>query len=130
MSDRRVLVNLRGVLTPDPARTWAVDRIPDAALAMEGGRVAWLGVLADLPAAWVDAPKVDGGGAWATPGFVDPHTHLLFGGNSVLRTVPLATILRGFKVTSIVSARSVSVSSRISGVISFPERASVPALTL
>ena len=81
MSDRRVLVNLRGLLTPDPARAWGVDRIPDAALAMEGGRVAWLGRAVDLPGAWADAPRVDGGGAWATPGFVDPHTHLLFGGN-------------------------------------------------
>jgi imidazolonepropionase len=81
MSDRRVLVNLRGLLTPDPARPWAVDRIPDAALALGGGRVAWLGRATDLPAAWADAPRMDGGGAWATPGFVDPHTHLLFGGN-------------------------------------------------
>lgn len=81
MPDRRVLVNLRGLLTPDPARTWAVDRIPNAALALEGDRVAWLGRAADLPAAWAGAPEVDGGDAWATPGFVDPHTHLLFGGN-------------------------------------------------
>src|SRR5664279_1612920 len=81
MSDRRVLVNLRGLLTPNPTRAWAVDRIPDAALALEGGRVAWLGRAVDLPAAWAAAPRVDGGGAWATPGFVDPHTHLLFGGN-------------------------------------------------
>ncbi|WLT30137.1 imidazolonepropionase [Geothrix sp. PMB-07] len=81
MADRRVLTNLRGLCTPDPARAWAVDRIPDAALALEGGRVAWMGRAADLPAHWNDAPKVDGGGAWATPGFVDPHTHLLFGGN-------------------------------------------------
>jgi len=81
MSERRVLINLRGLLTPDPKQAWAVDRIPAAALALEGGRVTWLGAEADLPAAWADAPRVDGGGAWATPGFVDPHTHLLFGGN-------------------------------------------------
>ena len=81
MSDRRVLVNLRGLLTPDPARAWAVDRIPAAALALEAGRVAWVGRAADLPAAWANAPRVDGGGAWATPGFVDPHTHLLFAGD-------------------------------------------------
>lgn len=81
MSDRRVLMNLQGVLTPDPARIWAVDRVPAAALALEGGRVAWLGQASDLPAAWTDAPKIDGGGAWASPGFVDPHTHLLFGGD-------------------------------------------------
>ncbi|MBI1752435.1 MAG: imidazolonepropionase [Acidobacteria bacterium] len=81
MADRRVLTNLRGLWTPDPARAWAVDRIPGAALALEDGRVAWMGRAGDLPAAWADAPEVDGGGAWATPGFVDPHTHLLFGGN-------------------------------------------------
>ncbi len=81
MSDRRVLVNLRGLLTPDPAHNWAVNRIPDAALALEGERVAWLGRAVDLPATWTSAPKLDGGGAWATPGFVDPHTHLLFAGN-------------------------------------------------
>ena len=81
MSDRRVLVNLRGLLTHDPARGWVVDRVPGAALAMEDGRVTWLGREADLPATWTDAPRVDGGGAWATPGFVDPHTHLLFGGD-------------------------------------------------
>ena len=81
MSDRRVLVNLRGLWTPDPARAWVVDCIPDAALALEDGRVAWVGRAANLPVTWADAPRVDGGGAWATPGFVDPHTHLLFGGN-------------------------------------------------
>jgi imidazolonepropionase len=81
MPDRRVLVNLRGLLTPDPARAWAVDRIPDAALALADGRVAWLGRAADLPATWAAAPRVDGGGAWASPGFVEPHTHLLFGGD-------------------------------------------------
>ena len=81
MLDRRVLVNLRGLLTPDPARTWVVDYLPDAALALENGRVAWLGRAVDLPADWTEAQRVDGGGAWATPGFVDPHTHLLFGGD-------------------------------------------------
>ncbi len=81
MASRRVLVNLRGLLSPDPAEAWRVARIPDAALAIEDGRVAWLGPRADLPAAWADAAPIDGGGAWAAPGFVDPHTHLLFAGD-------------------------------------------------
>ena len=81
MSTRRVLTNLKGLLTPDPRRAWAVDRIPDAALAIQDGRVAWLGPASELPAPWREEPRVDGGGAWATPGFVDPHTHLLFGGD-------------------------------------------------
>ncbi|HJV21796.1 MAG TPA: hypothetical protein VJ570_03815, partial [Holophagaceae bacterium] len=77
----RVLKNLRGLLTPDPRKPWAVDRIPAAALVVAQGRIAWIGPEADLPATWADAPEVDGHGAWATPGFVDPHTHLLFGGD-------------------------------------------------
>ncbi len=77
----RVLKNLRGLLTPDPRKAWSVDRISTAALAVENGRVAWIGAEADLPATYAEAPVVDGGGAWASPGFVDPHTHLLFGGD-------------------------------------------------
>ena len=72
MPDRHVLVNLRGLLTPDPARAWAVDRISDAALAVAGGRVVWLGRAADLPADWADAPRMDGDGALGHPGLRGP----------------------------------------------------------
>ena len=81
MAARRVLINLRGVLTPDPGEPWKVHRIADAALAMDDDRVAWLGPRADLPADWDSAERIDGDGAWAAPGFVDPHTHLLFAGD-------------------------------------------------
>lgn len=81
MTKRTVLTQLKGVFTPDPARAWAVDYIEDGAIAMEDGRVAWLGAARDLPAAWRDAEKIDGKGRWASPGFVDPHTHILFGGD-------------------------------------------------
>ncbi len=81
MTSRRILTRLAGAVTPDPARPWAVDFIEDAAIASEGGRIAWIGPRRELPAAWRDAPEVDGGGRWAAPGFVDPHTHLLFGGD-------------------------------------------------
>ena len=81
MQSRCVVEALRGILSPDPQRPWAVDRIPDGAMAIEGGRIAWIGPRVELPAAWAGAERVDGGGAWATPGFVDPHTHLLFAGD-------------------------------------------------
>jgi len=81
MEARTLLTNLRGVVTPDPSRAWAVDFIEDAALALEDGHVAWLGRRSDLPAAWRATAPVDGRGRWASPGFVDPHTHLLFGGD-------------------------------------------------
>lgn len=81
MKTRRLLVNLRGLISPDPAEAWRVHRIADPALALENGKVAWLGARADLPAEWSQAERIDGAGRWAAPGFVDPHTHLLFAGD-------------------------------------------------
>ena len=81
MEKRAVITHLRGAVTPDPARTWAVDFIEEAAIALERGRIAWLGPASALPPEWKNAETIDGKGRWASPGFVDPHTHLLFGGN-------------------------------------------------
>jgi len=81
MGKRRIITNLRGAVSPDPRTPWAVDFIPDAAIALEGTRIQWLGARTGLPGEWRDAEQVDGGGRWASPGFVDPHTHLLFGGD-------------------------------------------------
>jgi imidazolonepropionase len=79
--DRYLLTHLRGVLTADPSHPWRVHRVPDASLGVEQGRVRWLGPRTDTPSEWREARQVDGGGAWATPGFVDAHTHLLFAGD-------------------------------------------------
>lgn len=49
----------------------------DAALVIEGSRVAWVGSAGSAPAADV---RVDAGGRAAVPGFVDSHTHLVFAG--------------------------------------------------
>ena len=48
-----------------------------AAVVCEGGRIAWIGPSADAPAGEV----IDAGGMLLTPGFVDPHTHLIFAGD-------------------------------------------------
>lgn len=59
--------------------------IEDGALATRDGRIAWIGRRADLP----DAPgrlaerAIDAGGRWITPGLIDPHTHVIFGGDRV-----------------------------------------------
>jgi imidazolonepropionase len=56
--------------------------IPHGALVVQDDRLAWVGALADLPAAQraqVDAEH-DLGGALVTPGLVDCHTHLVYGG--------------------------------------------------
>jgi imidazolonepropionase len=50
------------------------------AVAAEGGRIAYAGPESGLPARGADR-VVDCGGRWATPGLVDCHTHLVFGGD-------------------------------------------------
>ncbi len=57
----------------------ALGIIEDGAIAAKGGRIAWIGPRAALPAH--AAPVTDCGGAWITPGLIDCHTHLVFGGN-------------------------------------------------
>jgi len=56
--------------------------VEHGALAIKNGEIAWLGPVADLPGDPSDADRVnDAGGAWITPGLVDCHTHLVFGGD-------------------------------------------------
>jgi imidazolonepropionase len=56
------------------------DTIADAAIAVQDGRIAWLGAAHALPAGYTAWPREDLGGAWVTPGLVDCHTHLVYGG--------------------------------------------------
>ncbi|NHZ88648.1 imidazolonepropionase [Massilia sp. CCM 8733] len=50
----------------------------DGAIAVSGGRIAWLGPRAGAPQA---GTVHDGGGCWLTPGLVDCHTHIIHAGN-------------------------------------------------
>jgi len=56
--------------------------IENAAIAIKDGQIAWLGKRDDLPA--FDAlatPIYQGKGGWITPGLIDCHTHIVYGGN-------------------------------------------------
>jgi imidazolonepropionase len=59
--------------------------IADGAIASREGRIAWVGPRAELGAnpQALAADAIDAGGAWITPGLVDPHTHLVFGGDRI-----------------------------------------------
>ena len=58
----------------------AYGAIEDGALLIEDGRIVWAGARADLPAHEAAATdRLDG--RWVTPGLVDCHTHLVFGGD-------------------------------------------------
>jgi imidazolonepropionase len=57
----------------------------DRALAVKGGRIAWIGPAAEArsKAAADGVPVVECQGLWMTPGLIDCHTHLVYGGNRV-----------------------------------------------
>jgi imidazolonepropionase len=57
--------------------------VEDAAIAVEGDRIAWVGPRRELPRAIEDrcGQRHDCGGALVTPGLVDCHTHLVHGGD-------------------------------------------------
>ena len=52
--------------------------IEDGAVACEEGQIAWVGPSSQAPTA---AEVIDAQGRLLTPGFVDPHTHLVFAGD-------------------------------------------------
>ncbi|WP_420415535.1 imidazolonepropionase [Roseibium sp.] len=55
--------------------------IEDGALMLNGGQITWAGARKDLPADYRDLPAEDLGGRLVTPGLIDCHTHIVFGGN-------------------------------------------------
>ncbi len=75
------------LVTNDPGALGAIETdlypahlgvVPDAAVAVEDGRVCWVGPAASAPAAdW----RVDLEGRAVVPGFVDSHSHLVFAGD-------------------------------------------------
>lgn len=61
--------------TDDPDSTGG-----EAVIVIEQGKIAWIGKRGALPAAYLSHRRFDGGGALVTPGLIDCHTHLVYGG--------------------------------------------------
>ncbi|MNS60291.1 Imidazolonepropionase [compost metagenome] len=51
-----------------------------ASIVVEQGRMVWVGPQDQVPACYQRLPAHEGGGRLATPGLVDCHTHLVYGG--------------------------------------------------
>ncbi len=100
MSDLLVL-NIGSLVTNDPERGGLLGLISDAAVAIVDGTVDWVGPEADTPPGYGDLPRLDAGGAAVLPGFVDPHTHLVFAGD---RSDEFARRLRGESYEEILAA--------------------------
>lgn len=81
-------IGLLATLAGPAPRTGAAMRdlapLRDAAIAVAGGRVAWVGLDADFDAAvslGAGGEQLDAAGAAVVPGLVDAHTHLAFAGD-------------------------------------------------
>ncbi len=57
--------------------------IRNGAIAVQDGRIAWIGPAAALPKEGITRETAvhDLGGGWITPGLIDCHTHLVYGGS-------------------------------------------------
>jgi imidazolonepropionase len=73
------------VITADTIATMADPHgyglIEAGAIAVEGGRIAWVGPVADLPASYTALPHCEYGPRTITPALIDCHTHIVHGGN-------------------------------------------------
>ena len=58
-----------------------LNEIKDGAIAVRDGCIAWVGKRVDLPEQHSAGSTYDGGGGWMTPGLIDSHTHLVYGGH-------------------------------------------------
>lgn len=76
----QVLINCHvATLQPQPDNPLGIVR--DAALVWEGEHLNWVGPRCDLPVQWTGVPQQEAAGAWVTPGLIDCHTHLVWGGS-------------------------------------------------
>lgn len=55
--------------------------VESGTVAAKHGRIAFAGPSKDLPTGWDAAERIDCEGRWITPGLVDCHTHLVYGGD-------------------------------------------------
>lgn len=80
-----LLTHLRQAITCVPSASDPLGRIDNAAILIEGERIAAVGPEAEVRAQYShQEPRIiDGNGHIAAPGFVDSHTHLVFGGSRV-----------------------------------------------
>lgn len=79
-NNSRLYVDLNAA-TMCGAGATAYGLIENAAIATTDGHIAWVGPVADVPAAHADLPRHSLGGRLVTPGLIDCHTHLVHGGD-------------------------------------------------
>ncbi|MEU1021717.1 imidazolonepropionase [Streptomyces sp. NPDC005900] len=75
-----LITNIASLVTNDPAQGdgGPLGLLTDAAVVLDGEKIAWVGPAAKAPAA---DERYDANGRAALPGFVDSHSHLVFAGD-------------------------------------------------
>ncbi len=99
--------------------------IPRAAIAVEGGRIGWVGSGDAVPDQWQHLPQARQGGRLVTPGLIDCHTHLVHGGHRArefeqrLRGATYAEIARagGGIVSTVAATRDASEAALLAGAL-------------
>lgn len=76
---RLLITNIGELTTNVPVDGDPCGTLADAAILIDGGRIAWTGPAAEAPAGADEV--VDAAGRAVLPGFVDSHTHLVFAGD-------------------------------------------------
>lgn len=72
------------IATLDPSRD-GLGIIEVGAIAAKDGRIVFVGPETELPSTLIEqAETIDCEGRWITPGLIDCHTHLVFGGNRAM----------------------------------------------
>mgnify|MGYP002399103588 FL=1 len=59
----------------------SIRTVPDAAVLIRDGRIAWAGPAAEAPSVPEGMTVLSAGGGTVVPGFVDSHTHFVFAGD-------------------------------------------------
>lgn len=82
MSNTANSVLFNGHLAPMNASTSRYGGlIKNGAIAVQNGKIEWVGASENLPAQYASWSRHDLDGALVTPGLIDCHTHLVYGGN-------------------------------------------------
>lgn len=73
------LVSMHLATMSDASESYGI--IEDAAIVIEGDRIAWCGARASLPTEFANLETHDLSGRLVTPALIDCHTHIVFGGD-------------------------------------------------
>ena len=79
MAEKLVLLSAGAATMDDGADPYGM--VQNAALAIEGGKIAWVGPRDVMPVGFGDWPTLDYGDRLITPALIDAHTHVVFGGS-------------------------------------------------